>query len=159
MFFKQICIIFLSVILLDNAQAASSKSAPDISKPDPSKLGSGSGSGPVQDSGSNITDEEESKNSLDSKTQEKSKSTEESLEDSEDESMEKSKENDKKGNEDNRGNGANGGTGLICTDKLHPVTGVSDCPKFPERCNPIYMRGIWLSVMRQECRKTCKICT
>ncbi|KAI1707773.1 hypothetical protein DdX_12332 [Ditylenchus destructor] len=43
-----------------------------------------------------------------------------------------------------------------CMDRLNPRTGVSDCQANIRNCNPAFMGGIWIIVMKQECPKACK---
>ncbi|KAI1707772.1 hypothetical protein DdX_12331 [Ditylenchus destructor] len=45
---------------------------------------------------------------------------------------------------------------LPCVDRLHPITGANDCQANKQNCNPAFMGGIWIIVMKQECPKTCK---
>ncbi|KAI1701855.1 hypothetical protein Ddc_17386 [Ditylenchus destructor] len=49
-----------------------------------------------------------------------------------------------------------GGVKLPCVDRLNPTTGANDCQRSIQNCNPAYLGGIWISVMKQECPKACK---
>ncbi|KHJ85133.1 shTK domain protein [Oesophagostomum dentatum] len=42
-----------------------------------------------------------------------------------------------------------------CFDRVHPITGISDCPQRQHLClNPLYR-----TLMQQQCPKTCGLCT
>ncbi|VDM64178.1 unnamed protein product [Angiostrongylus costaricensis] len=41
-----------------------------------------------------------------------------------------------------------------CRDLLNPATGVSDCPQMASYCT----NTLYLTLMRQQCRKTCGYC-
>uniref|UniRef100_A0A915DZ59 ShKT domain-containing protein n=1 Tax=Ditylenchus dipsaci TaxID=166011 RepID=A0A915DZ59_9BILA len=83
-----------------------------------------------QQSSSNISDEDQGNGSLGSGS---------TGSDSEFSSEDSSDKNRDKGKQGNRNSSS------TCLDKRHPITGLHG--------------GIWLSVMRTECPKTCKICT